>query len=547
MTIETRITPEMITEYTAKGYWGNLTIRDRFNERVRNHPHRTAVVDRERSITYEELDQISSRLALNFLGLGVKKDDIVCIQLPNSTTLSLTLFALVKIGAVIVAFPSLFRAKEVDYILKLTSSPAFVIPRKIKDFDYCHMVEDLRPDLPDLKQVIVAGEEVPPGTISLTEMIEKLPQKEYPPDYPETMDLDANDVFQLVMSAGTESQPKGCMWTHNTAHNILHPLGEVLKIAEDSVIFLAVPLSSGFGAGIGILANAMSGATLVLLDEFDPEEILRRMEKEKVTLFFGVSAQMISMLNLPDLDRYDLSSLECWISFGAPVPVAVAREARSKLGCQVIPGYGSSESTIIMPGRDDPFEAIIDTVGKPIGALEANIFDDEGRELKQGEVGEIWVRGPSLFVGYYKRPDLNRKTYNEEGWFFSGDLARVDENGNYIIEGRKKDMILRGGVNISALELEELLFTHPKILNATVVAMPDARMGEKACAYIVCRHGEEITMEEVVSFLRGEQLAVYKLPERIEVVNELPMTPAGKVQKRLLREDVAGKLEEEGN
>ena len=546
MAMETIVTPEMIEEFTSKGYWKNLTIVDHFRQRVKEAPERVAVIDREKRITYSELDEMSNRLAFGFLELGIKKQDIVCIQLPNTVEFVVTFFGLMKIGAVVVAFPVLFRKKEVDYILKLTSAPAFVIPGVFKGFDYLKMVKGLSPDPATLKHIIITGDTVPPGTHSYKEMLESKAEERYPADYLEEIEIDPNAVAQIVISAGTEAEPKGPMWSHNTICAGMEPFGEAFHTTEESVVFCAVPISSGFGGFCACFSVlALTGGTLTVLDRFEARESMEWIEKEKVTHLLAVSPQLISMMTVPGFGEYDTSSLTCWISFGAPLPVAVAKEVRSKMDCKVFSGYGSTDGMIVIPGWDDPLELVTEFVGRPVPGAEIKVLDDDGIEVPPGEVGELCSKGVIISLGYYGRPDLTEKSRNKEGWLLTGDLAYVSHNGNIKIVGRKKDIILRGAMNISAEEIEELLFTHPKVLNTSVVAMPDHRMGEKVCAYIVPKEGEKISLEEVVSFLREKDLAVYKLPERIELVNELPMTPAGKVQKRFLREEIAKKVEKE--
>ena len=548
MAIETIVTPEMIEEYTTKGFWGEMTVRDHFQQRVKETPHRVAVIDRESRITYRELDEMSNRLAFRFLELGVKKEDIVCIQLPNCIEFVSTFFGLIKIGAIVVSFPMPFRKKEVGYILDLTQAPAIVIPSEFKGFDYLKMVRELSIDLPKLQHIIMSGDTVPSGINSLKEMLESKVEERYAPDHLQKIDIDANDIPLIFITAGTEAEPKAPMWTHNTVNAIVPSLREAFGLTEHSIAFCAVPICSGFGGFFGcFMILALAGHTLVLLDTFDPRETLEWVEKENVTHLLAVSAQVIPMLNLSNLNEYDLGSLRCWISFGAPVPAAVAREAHSKMGCKVLSGYGSTEAVAIVPRWDDPLEVVTETVGRPIPQCEIRILDDDGQDVPFGEAGELCARGATPFVGYYGRPDLTKKSRNKEGWLFTGDRALIGDDGNVRIVGRKKDMILRGGMNISAEEIEELLFTHPKVLNTSVVAMPDQRMGEKVCAYIIPKEGDMISLKEVVSFLKEKDLAIYKLPERVELVDDLPITPAGKVQKRLLRADVAGKLEAEGN
>jgi non-ribosomal peptide synthetase component E (peptide arylation enzyme) len=297
---------------------------------------------------------------------------------------------------------------------------------------------------------------------------------------------------------------------------------------------------------VGLNSALIYGEKLVLITGTGPEEILQTIERERISATFLVPTQAIAVINLPDLARFDLSSLKVVLCGAAHVPPELVRNIRSKLDCEVTNGYGMTEGLANATRVGDPLEVTCETVGRPIcPGDEYRVVNEEGQVLPPGQEGELIARGPCIFRGYYKAAEYNRNAFNAEGFFFTGDLATFDHQGNLRITGRKKDMILRGGENISAEEIEELLITHPQVEEAAVVGMPDERLGERVCAYLRTRPGQTVTLEEAVSFLREQGIASFKFPERVELINEFPLTPVGKVSKKTLRERITREIDEE--
>ncbi|MDP2937580.1 MAG: fatty acid--CoA ligase family protein, partial [Dehalococcoidia bacterium] len=350
-----------------------------------------------------------------------------------------------------------------------------------------------------------------------------------------------------VVTGGTTGYPKGVPRTHNELLCHASNWARVMETTPQSTFLVPVPMTHVFGLVEGFYIPLTNGATLVLVDRFDPLEALRLIEQEKVTHALLVPAVIVSLLHYPGLDRFDTSSLRVIITGGGPCPEEAIHQAKTRLGCAVISQYGMSEGPLSTTLLSDPPEVVSVTVGSPhCEGSEIKIVDEERRPLASGETGELAFRGPSLFQGYYEEPAYTAAAFDEEGWFYTGDLCLRDARGNLRIVGRKKDIIKRGGETVMPREIEELLYTHPKVLNAAVIGMPDARLGERVCAYVVPNVGEEITLPEIVQFLKKKGLATFKLPERLEVVAELPITPPSKVQKNVLREDIVRKLKAEG-
>jgi 2,3-dihydroxybenzoate-AMP ligase len=534
---------DLVKEWTAKGYWSGLTTGDVLDKAVRTRPDKEGIVDGRGRITYRELALKVDRLALKLLELGIKKNDIVIVQLPNWAEFVYLFFGLNRIGAIgLMALPQ-HRRREMHHLLELSGSVAWVIPKEYRSFDYVNMVEEIRPRLPRLKHILVARGEVPTGMISLDLTLEERLEYKYPPGYLQSFNPDPNDVAVILLSGGTTDLPKGVPRTHNDYIHNISAFNRLWNRTSDESLFLNIPIAHNIGLGIGVVSSVLTGAKLVLHTSTKPEDALKTIQQEKIAITFLVPTQVVDLLNSPQLSHYDLSSLRVLGSGAANVAPELVRSIRDKIGCQVINAFGMTEGPCLLTRLNDPFEVICETVGQPCCPEdEIKIVDETGREVPPGVEGELIARGPHIFRGYYKAPEKNKQDFNEEGFFFTGDLATLDHSGNYLITGRKKDMIIRGGENISAVEIEQVLLTHPMIENVAVVGMPDHRLGEKVCVFIKTKGEVRITLEEIITFLKGKEMAVFKLPERIEFVSEFPLTQVGKISKKDLREVIAQKL-----
>ncbi|MDO8690831.1 MAG: AMP-binding protein [Dehalococcoidia bacterium] len=555
MSIETRLTPSLIAEFVGKGQWPNTTVGDRLDRVVQRHPDKTAIIDSQRRVTFAELGSLVDRLALGLHELGVRRGDVVTGQLPNRIEAMAVYFAVGKIGAVLAPVVPYYRASEMSYILERSESVAVVIPDTFGGFDYPEMVDKMRPGLPALKHVIVAGETVPQGAISFRELAGEKTGARPPANSDSSMKArlaklkpDANDPLVLCFTSGTEAAPKAPIWTHNTVHGTVS-YNEGFQFTEKDVVFSFAPAYHAFGMGCSInLALSTVGATCVWMDAFEPEAAMQLIEREKVTAVLGVPPQLMGLLNHPNLRKHDFSSLRVFVAGAAPMPSEGIRRLRAELGCSFVTLWGASESTGgPITHLDDPPEISATTVGKAHTDLVEVVVFDERKEkiLPPGQPGEMAIRGPFLHAGYFKDPELTKRSFHPDGWFFTGDSVVISEEGHISFVSRIKDIINRGGEKISPREVEEHLYAHPKVLTVAMVGMPDPRLGERNCVYVVPRAGETVTLEEIVSFLTDRGVAKVKLPERLEVVDSLPMTASGKVRKVVLREDVTRKLQQE--
>ncbi len=551
MSIETRITPALINEYMAKGYWSGVTVGDRLDRIVQTFPDKTAIVDARRRVTYAEFGRLVDHLTLGLLDLGIKRGDRITAQLPNRIEALAVYFAVGKIGAVLSPIVPYYRAAEVRYIVERSESVAVIVPDSFGGFDYPQMIEEIRPGLPALKHLIVVGESVPRGAVSFHDLTFGWARTSASSDREMAQrrlaDLrpDANDPLVLMFTSGTEAAPKAPIWTHNVAHSSL-AYNSSFELTEKDILLSLAPVYHAFGLVVSCsMILSEIGATCVWMDAFDPEEALRVIEREHVTVTLGVPPQLMAILNHPGLKKYDLSSLRIFITGAAPMPSEGIRRLRAEVGCSFLTLWGASESVAGPITRaDDPPELAATTVGRAASPeVEIVVFDDKREKiLPSGQPGEMALRGPFINAGYFKDPELTRRSFHPDGWFFTGDSVIMDERGYLRFVSRLKDIINRGGEKISPREVEELLYAHPKVLAVAMVGMPDPRLGERNCIYVVPRPGEMITLEETVSFLKQRGLATVKLPERLEIVDSLPMTASGKVRKVALREDVTNKL-----
>ena len=537
MAVQTRLTPERIERYTRSGHWGSETFYDVLARQASAHPERVALVDRTGRVTYGELKARVDRVVAHLSALGLGAGDIVTIQLPNCAEFAYVFFAAERLGAVANQIGPDFRSREVEYIIRFSESRAYVCPARFKGFDYVAMIDELRPRLPDLTLVFVLGGEDRAGAVWLDELASgsgPVPAARLSP-------LGANDVMRMAFTSGTTGNPKGVVHSANTTLPACRFLNADMHVTEDEVFLIYLPLGLNWGY-LTLLQAIIAGARAVLLDQFSAAATLELIERERVTFIPTAPASIIAMLTEPGLASHDLSSLRVVITGGASCPVETIREYRARMRGHLIELYGMLETGFHTYTRfgDDP-EAVAGTVGRVVADMGLRVIDEHGRDVPPGAEGEIAADGPSVHLGYHKNPAANAELFTADGWFRTGDLGRLDAAGNLRIVGRLKEMINRGGKKFFPREIEEILYTHPKILHAAIIGVPDPRLGERNCLCVIPRSGQSITLEEVVAFLR-DQVATYKLPEILALVDELPFTPTGKLQRHVLARRVVERL-----
>lgn len=528
--------PELAKQYAEKGYWVEATTNEALAEMARKFPDKVALVDGRRRLTYGQYYREAQRLATHWASLGLTRDDVIGIQLPNWNEFAIAVNSAMLAGIPFCQFHADFRSKEVELVLGFTNAAAVIIPAQFRGFDYIAMVRALWPRLPKLKHVLVVGDEVPGDLFDLRKFLaaddgRPVPEAEL------RRRPQGNDFARVAFTSGTTGDPKAVVHTHNTTNCALKFLNRDHAVTEDSAFLLFLPVGLNWGL-FQTLQAVLAGCKLVYMETFKPEEALRLIEQERITHFATAPAGLIALGNVPDFERYDLTSLQVYITGGASCPIEVIRQSRQALPGHLLEMYGMLECGAQAYTRlDDDPEAVCGLVGRPLEEMEVVVADDQGRQVPPGQEGEILTRGPSVTVGYYNNPQANASSFTPDGWFKTGDIGIFDDRGYLKIAGRKKEMIIRGGANIYPREIEEVLFKHPKVLDVSVIGVPDPKLGERPCACIVPRPGETITLDEVVSFLK-DKIATYKLPERLEVVGELPRTPTGKIQRHVLLDQV---------
>lgn len=543
---------EFADRYMAQGYWENVTLGDVLDRSAWHFPKREALVGTspvsgEVRDTYTDLKRKVDRLALHLLRLGLKPLDRVILQLPNIPEFVYIYFALQKIGAIPVTSLPPHRLSEVGYIAEHTGAKGYVIPSEFRNFNYLELAKDVQEKAPTVGFVMVAGTEAPAGTVALAELLEQPIEDQYPEDHLKSLRPEPSEVAVFQLSGGTTGRQKVIPHTHNDYLCCCRFSALMVGFSPYSVFLASAPVAHNFSlTAPGLNGTIYYGGKTVLALNPDPETVLSLVEAEKVTYMNGVPTMILLWLNHLEEAHYDLSSLQVIAGGGFRVNPELGRRGRDKLGFPIQQNFGMGEGFHTCTRLDDPEEVILETQGSPLTpGDEFKVVDDRGVQVPVGEMGELWGRGPTVVRGYYNAEEHNREAYDPEGFYKTGDMVIQDDRGNLIVEGRTKDMINRGGEKISAEEVETLIMGHPSVLTTAVVAMPDPIFGEKSCAYVILHPGKTLQFEALKEFLMNKQIAKFKLPERLEVVETFPLTSVGKISKVALRKDIAEKLESE--
>jgi 2,3-dihydroxybenzoate-AMP ligase len=537
--------PDFAQRYRRSGYWRDLSLAQEFAPVFEQYADRVAFIDRGARISYGDVDRTSDRLALNLLDAGLRPLDRVVVQLPNVIEFVYLYFALQKIGAIPIAALATHRYLEVSQFAKLSGAAACVTPDRYGEFDFTSMVARVRKEAPTVKLSIVLGE-TPPGLISLTELISK-PAKRVADDL-RKINIDPSDPAIFQLSGGTTGVPKLIPRTHNDYAYNSKIAADVCAVTGESVLLLALPIAHNLPLACpGLQGFMFKGGKVVLSAGTRPGELFLLIQEHRVTHLKVVPALLIRLINDPSIGNYDLSSLRVIQSGGQRMQPEVRLRTKELIpSVTVQENFGMSEGMLFFVRLDDPDDVRLETCGRPVSPDdEVRLVDDEGREVPSGEVGELTCRGPYTLRGYFGVPEYNARQFTPDGFYRSGDLMRLHPSGNYIVEGRKKDLINRGGEKISAEEIENLILSHPSVQNIACVAMPDPNMGEKMCACVILRKGRSLTLKELVAFLMDKEIAKFKLPERLELLPDFPISTFGKVSKKLLVEMITKKLERE--
>ena len=523
----------------AHGYWRDELFGDFLDRCVAEAPDKTAIIAANategstRRLTCREFGALVDRIAFGLAGLGVGKNDVVSFQLPNWWQFAALVFACWRIGAVVNPMMPIFREREVKFMLGFAASKVLVVPREFRGFDHAGMARSMLPELPHLRRLLVidgSGEESFERTLLEAPFDAKRAQELFAERRQR-----ADDVIQLLYTSGTTGEPKGVMHTSNTILSNLHPFCERLGLGGKDIVLMSTPLAHQSGFIYGVLMPFVLQASVVLQDIWDPQRAAQLIETERATFTFASTPFLSDLTDAVGRGGCDVSSLRIFLAAGAPIPRVLVERATKTLGANIVSAWGMTENGAVTTTRlGDSDEKAFHTDGCPLPGMEVHVVGPDNKPLPPGEEGILKVRGCSNFVGYLRRPQLF--DHDADGWFNTGDLARLDADGYIRITGRAKDIIIRGGENIPVVEIEGLLFRHPAVQAVAIVGMPDARLGERACAFVVPKPGQQFGFEEMIRCLADQKVAKQYVPERLEVVAELPLTPSGKVQKFKLRE-----------
>jgi 2,3-dihydroxybenzoate-AMP ligase len=541
-----RFPPEFAARYRAKGYWEDRSLRDVFDDLLVHHANRIAIIDRDERVTYGELNERSERLALNLLDEGLKPLDRVVMQLPNVVEFAYLYFALQKIGCIpIMALPT-HRFREMSQFVELSGAVACATPDKTKDFDYRNLIRRIREASKTLRFGIILGE-APEGFLSLKALVERRSKRTW--DDLKKVAIDPEDPAVFQLSGGTTGIPKLIPRTHNDYVYNSKMAAAVTGVGPDKILLIVLPLAHNLPLACpGLQGYLLHGGKVVLANTTRSEAIFSLIERHRVTHIAVVPALLIRLINDPMIEKFDLSSLQVIQSGGQRLQPEVRRRTKELVpSVTVQENFGMAEGMLMFVRLDDLEEVRMETVGRPVSPDdEVRLVDDDDNEVAPGEVGELLARGPYTLRGYFGVPEYNARAFTSDGFYRSGDLMRRHPSGNYMVEGRKKDLINRGGEKISAEEIENLILTHPAVQNVACVPMPDPILGERMCAYVILRKGGVLALEQLVAFLMNEEIAKHKLPERLEIMDDFPLSAFGKVSKKDLTEKITLKLKEEG-
>ncbi len=526
----------------AQGLWHDRTINGELDACLATCPDKLALkafrveTGEVSRFTYRELTRMADRVAVGLWRLGVRKNDVVACQLPNWWQFTITYLACSRIGAVINPLMHIFRERELNFMLKHGEAKVIIAPKIFRGFDFEQMIAGLRASLPDLQHaVIVDGQ----GPNSFDKLLAG-------PPWEQEADAQAiltghrpgpDDITQLIYTSGTTGEPKGVMHSANTVMANIIPYAQRLALGADDVVLMASPMAHQTGFMYGLMMPVMLRATAVLQDIWEPKKAVEVINPEKASFTMASTPFLTDLTKSVSEHKTPIPTLKTFLCAGAPIPGPLVEQARAVLGTKIVSAWGMSENgAVTLIKLDDPDERAFTTDGVPLPGVELKVVDADDQTLPPGETGRLLVRACSNFGGYLKRPHLNGT--DAAGWFDTGDLARLDAQGYVRITGRSKDVIIRGGENIPVVEIEALLYKHPAIALAAIVAYPDERLGERACAVVTLKPGHALDLPGLVAYLKEQHVALQYIPERLQVREAMPSTPSGKIQKFKLREEL---------
>lgn len=531
MILDPIIRPLRAAALRASGEWADVPFLRYFDEAVAAAPSRVAIIDcrdnaPERQFSYGELDQVSRRIAANLVRLGVRRGDVVSFQLPNGWEFVALHLACLRAGAASNPLMPILRQRELSFMLANARSAVVVAPAVFRGFNHAAMLRELRPALPHLRQIAIVGEN---GAESFDQVLL------VPCDAPLPEPMGPDEVVQLLYTSGTTGMPKGVMHSSNTLMANARRFIAGLGLNDSDRVFMGSPLAHQTGFLYGMWLPILLRASVTLIDLWNGDRAWSRIQAHRCTFTMASTPFLADLLASHAAPPAEQVALRLFVCGGAPIPRSLAERAASSLGLRVASVYGMSENgAITVTPPDAPAEKAFNTDGCPLPGVRVRVVDAEGRDLPTGEEGRLLLHSPSNFLGYLGRPEAYGM--DADDWFDSGDLARLDTDGYVRITGRSKDIIIRGGENIPVVEVENLLYRHPAVMDAAVVGLPHPRLGETGCLFVTLRPGLQLDFVGMKQYLEASGMTRNYWPERLEIIEAFPRTASGKIQKFQLRE-----------
>ncbi|WP_300457592.1 AMP-binding protein [Desulfobacula sp.] len=537
---------EDVEIYNKFRWWAGLTLGDILDRAADIHPQKEAFVDKNTRITYAAARDKANRLAIGLLDLGIKPLDRVIVQIPNWNEFVFSYFALQKMGAIPVLAIDRYRQFEINRLVDLSGATAWIVASRYKKTDYLPIIQDVMKDHPTLEHIItVRNDENTSDFSTLETLITHTELTQTRLERLAELRPDPMQVAHMGPTGGTTGAPKIVPRTHNSLITSVDYCAKSWDQHTEDINLIAGPIGHDLSMTKGFLGSMITLGKTIFLDSTTDKDICETIEREKITSIIWVPALAQRLLQYEDLGKYDLSSLKKMHSAGGASHPELVKDVTKKLNMTFYNGYGATEGMTSITRTTDDIETICTTVGRQTCPYDTyTVIDFNGNPLPPNTEGELVLKGPGVFTGYYNNPEENQKVFTRDGFFQTGDLARIDEHGYITLTGRIKEMINRGGESISTREIEGLILQHPDVVTAAVIPMPDPKLGEKACAYIQLKAGIHATFDDIISFLKSKQASVLQLPERIEFIDAMPYTAAQKLDKTSLRKDLEKKIQE---
>ena len=545
MTLEgfTPYKKEDADKYNRLRWWPGIPLGDYLNKAADIYPDKEALVDGEKRLTYGQLKTQTDKLAIGFIDLGIKPLDRVLVQLPNWAEFIYTYFALQKIGAIPILLLAKHRQNEISHLLHLTEANAWVVAERYHKTDYLPIIDDVLQNSATIENVVLVRASCPGSFLSMESLIQQEALTDEQLAILADRRPDPMQVAHMGPTGGTTGLPKAAPRTHNDYLCRVEYAARACEFNNHDICLVTAPASHDLTFSMAICLTIFTFGKLVMLDSFEPQVVCQTIEREKVTAIVWVPALASRLIHFDGLKDYDLRSLRQMHCGGGVSSPDLIKSVYEKLHCTFFNGYGGTEGMSLLTRPHFSLERVCRSVGQPTCPYDSyKIVDESGNELPPNTSGELIVKGPGIFSGYYKMPQENEKVFDKNGYFRTGDQAMINDSGDFVLTGRLKEMINRGGESISATDIESLITTHPGIIAAAVVPMPDPELGERICAYVQSASGADLDFAKIISFLKAQGASVLQLPERIEFVDEMPYTKAEKINKQALTKDIIMKI-----